>query len=126
MTGASIATIRYSAEVKNVFTQSLSVALSGISALTVIALLVSTIIHAFVLNDLFPNDISIAISDRRPKGRKRRTHTKIASSYVKDTTAAHLTNASSDIKEIGAAHIANTSSDIKEIGAFVSIDIRGR
>ncbi|XP_010915756.1 S-type anion channel SLAH2 isoform X1 [Elaeis guineensis] len=126
MTGASIATIRYSAEVKNVFTQSLSVALSGISALTVIALLVSTIIHAFVLNDLFPNDISIAISDRRPKGRKRRTHTKIASSDVKDTTAAHLTNASSDIKEIGAAHIANTSSDIKEIGAFVSIDIRGR
>lgn len=121
-----MATIKYSAEVKNVFTQSLSVVLSGLSALTVIAVLVLTILHAFVLHDLFPNDISIAISDRRPKGRKRSTHMKIPTSDVKDTRAAHIRNASLDIEEIGAAHIATASSDVKEIGDFVSIDIRGR
>lgn len=71
MTGAAIATIRYSNEVKNPVTQSMSVILSVISTLTVTALLVSTIIHAFVLRDLFPNDIAIAISRRRIKSRKR-------------------------------------------------------
>ncbi|RZS18953.1 hypothetical protein BHM03_00051286 [Ensete ventricosum] len=62
MTGFSIATIRYSMEVTNAFTQALSVGFSAISTFTVTALLVSTIVHAFVLRDLFPNDISIAIT----------------------------------------------------------------
>uniref|UniRef100_A0A1D1XP55 S-type anion channel SLAH3 n=1 Tax=Anthurium amnicola TaxID=1678845 RepID=A0A1D1XP55_9ARAE len=74
MTGAAIATIRYSMEVKNPFTQILSVALSAISTFTVTALLGSTIIHAFVLRDLFPNDISIAITERRAKLSKKRIH----------------------------------------------------
>ncbi|CAK7324825.1 unnamed protein product [Dovyalis caffra] len=67
MTGAAIATIRYSNEVTNVVTQVLAVTLSSVSTLTVTGLLVSTILHAFVLRDLFPNDIAIAISDRKPR-----------------------------------------------------------
>ena len=67
MTGAAIATIRYSTEVTNTFTQVLSVLLSVTAIIIVASLLVTTIIHAFVLRDLFPNDIAIAISDRKPK-----------------------------------------------------------
>ncbi|XP_061351910.1 S-type anion channel SLAH2-like isoform X2 [Gastrolobium bilobum] len=67
MTGAAIATIRYSNEVTNIFTRILCVILGLISTLTVITLLVSTILHAFVLRDLFPNDLAIAISDRKRK-----------------------------------------------------------
>ncbi|KAJ3701059.1 hypothetical protein LUZ61_004764 [Rhynchospora tenuis] len=63
MTGAAIATVRYSIEVSNIFTKSLSVVLTLISTLTVIVLLVTTVIHAWVLHDLFPNDISIAITN---------------------------------------------------------------
>jgi hypothetical protein len=69
MTGAAIATIRYSNQVPNIVTKSLCVALALISTFTVMALLLSTILHAFVFRDLFPNDIAIAISDR-----KRKTH----------------------------------------------------
>ncbi|CAA6671590.1 unnamed protein product [Spirodela intermedia] len=74
MTGAAIAAIKYSAKVKSPFTQVLSVALSAMSTFTVSALLVSTVVHAFVLRDLFPNDISIAITEKRPKLSKRRIH----------------------------------------------------
>ncbi|KAK9914364.1 hypothetical protein M0R45_038147 [Rubus argutus] len=66
MTGAATATIRYSNEVTNVATQALAVALSLIATLTVMALFIVTLLHAFVLQDLFPNDIPIAISDRNP------------------------------------------------------------
>ncbi|CAL9135045.1 unnamed protein product [Musa textilis] len=69
-TGFSIATIRYSKEVTNAFTQALSVGFSAISTFTVTALLVSTIVHAFVLRDLFPNDISIAITRKGPTSSK--------------------------------------------------------
>ncbi|GAB2249802.1 hypothetical protein Droror1_Dr00013161 [Drosera rotundifolia] len=70
MTGAAIATIRYANEVDNVVTKTLAIALSAISSLTVSFLLVTTIIHAFVLQDLFPNDIAIAISNSPPQPRK--------------------------------------------------------
>ncbi|GAV72716.1 C4dic_mal_tran domain-containing protein [Cephalotus follicularis] len=86
MTGAAIATIRYSNEVTNIVTQSLCVLLSAIATLTVTVLLGSTILHAFVLRDLFPNDIAIAISDRKPK---RHTHRKWF----------HLRNGSADKKD---------------------------
>ena len=87
MTGAAIATIRYSAEVNNWLTEALSVALSAISALTVSALLVSTILHAFVLHDLFPNDISIAIKGKRPKSSKKHSRRTGSSSDDKDIEA---------------------------------------
>lgn len=76
MTGAAIATVRYSAVVTNVVTKSLTVALCLVATLVVTALLVTTIIHAFVLGDLFPNDIAIAISDRKPKTTTRRWYHK--------------------------------------------------
>uniref|UniRef100_A0A1J3IG25 S-type anion channel SLAH3 n=1 Tax=Noccaea caerulescens TaxID=107243 RepID=A0A1J3IG25_NOCCA len=68
MTGAAIATIRYATVVRSTMTQVMCVVLCAIATLVVFALLVTTIIHAFVLRDLFPNDHAIAISNRpRPK-----------------------------------------------------------
>lgn len=87
MTGAAIATIRYSAEVNNWLTEALSVALSAISTLTVTALFLSTIYHAFVLHDLFPNDISIAITGKRTKFGKTLSHQRKGSSTAKDIEA---------------------------------------
>ncbi|XP_043700497.1 S-type anion channel SLAH2-like [Telopea speciosissima] len=101
MTGASIATIRYSNEVTNLVTQSLSVILSGISTLTVTALLISTVIHAFVLRDLFPNDIAIAITDRRPKTGKKRGHKRSESQDTKDIEADFKSR--KDCKDIEAS-----------------------
>lgn len=74
MTGAAIATIKYSNEVTNIVTQTLAVILSVISTFIVTALLVTTILHAFVLRDLFPNDIAIAISERRTKHHHHHHH----------------------------------------------------
>ncbi|XP_051125825.1 S-type anion channel SLAH2-like [Andrographis paniculata] len=67
MTAAAITTIRYASVAPSIVTKCLVVALSTVAILTVGALLVTTIIHAFVLKDLFPNDIAIAIRERRPK-----------------------------------------------------------
>ncbi|KAK9059640.1 hypothetical protein SSX86_020344 [Deinandra increscens subsp. villosa] len=80
MTGAAIATIRYTSEVSNVATKTLTVTLSVIATLTVFALLVSTILHAFVMRDLFPNDIAIAISDRKPTAVPKWLHLRAGSS----------------------------------------------
>ncbi|URD95032.1 C4-dicarboxylate transporter malic acid transport protein [Musa troglodytarum] len=88
MTGASVATIKYSMKVTNVLTQSLSFGLSAISTFTVTALLVTTIIHAFVLRDLFPNDISIAITQKKPKFNKILAHLRSLSSEIKDAEAS--------------------------------------
>ncbi|CAI9775046.1 unnamed protein product [Fraxinus pennsylvanica] len=83
MTGAAIATIRYSNLIMNPVTKSLTVVLCAVSTVTVSALLVTTIIQAFVLGNLFPNDIAIAISERRPKSR-RQYHRRAGSSDTKD------------------------------------------
>ncbi|XP_065045195.1 S-type anion channel SLAH2-like [Musa acuminata AAA Group] len=88
MTGFSIATIKYSMEITNAFTQALSVGFSAISTFTVTALLVSTIIHAFVLRDLFPNDISIAITQKRPKFSKFIAHLRSINSDTKEMEAS--------------------------------------
>lgn len=71
MTGAAIATVRYSNQVTNPVTKTLCVILSLISTLIVIALLVSTILHAFVFKNLFPNDLAIAISYRKRRPQKK-------------------------------------------------------
>ncbi|CAL0300694.1 unnamed protein product [Lupinus luteus] len=88
MTGAAIATINYSNQVTNVMTKALSTMLSLISSLIVTALLFSTIMHAFVLQDLFPNDLAIAISNRKQKPNKkwfhlRHGHAKEIENYLK-------------------------------------------
>ncbi|GAB2255698.1 hypothetical protein Droror1_Dr00009476 [Drosera rotundifolia] len=70
MTGAAIATIRYANEVNNVVTRMLAVVLSGVSSLAVTCILLTTVFHAFVLQDLFPNDVAIAISNSPPEPRR--------------------------------------------------------
>ncbi|KAL8217951.1 hypothetical protein R6Q57_021324 [Mikania cordata] len=80
MTGAAIATIRYTSEVSTIVTKFLSVSLSTIATLTVFGLLITTILHAFVMRDLFPNDIAIAISDRKPKTARKWFHRRSGSS----------------------------------------------
>lgn len=70
MTGAAIATIRYANEVNNVVTRMLAVLLSGVSSLAVTCILLTTVFHAFVLQDLFPNDVAIAISNSPPQPRR--------------------------------------------------------
>ncbi|XP_072973020.1 S-type anion channel SLAH2-like isoform X2 [Typha angustifolia] len=67
MTAAAVATVEYSAQITNTFTRSLSIGFSAISTFAVIAVLMLTIYHAFVLNDLFPNDIAIANTKKRSK-----------------------------------------------------------
>ncbi|KAL6622939.1 hypothetical protein ACP70R_032818 [Stipagrostis hirtigluma subsp. patula] len=67
MAGAAVATIRYAAEVDNAFTRAMCVALSAVATLTACALFATTVVHAFVLRDLFPNDIAIAITERKVK-----------------------------------------------------------
>ncbi|CAN8264994.1 unnamed protein product [Cochlearia groenlandica] len=73
MTGAAIATIKYATVVKGTTTQVMCVILCAISTLVVFALLITTIIHAFVLGDLFPNDLAIAIC-HRPKAKQTIHH----------------------------------------------------
>jgi hypothetical protein len=68
MTSAAIATTLYASEVSTVLTRALAVGLSGIASVTVTGVLVTTMYHAFVRKDLFPNDVSIAITQRpKPK-----------------------------------------------------------
>ncbi|KAK4489592.1 hypothetical protein RD792_005404 [Penstemon davidsonii] len=112
MTGAAVATIRYSTAVPNLLTKTLAVALCTVATLTVSSLLVTTLIHAFVLGDLFPNDIAIAISDRRPKSSRKWYHRKASGtdinidkflkysdSYGKDIEASMMNPPSSYNKE---------------------------
>ncbi|XP_048567381.1 S-type anion channel SLAH2-like [Triticum urartu] len=67
MTSVALATVLYASEVNNMLTQMLAVGLSGIAVVTVIGVLATTVYHAFVRGDLFPNDVSIAITQKRPK-----------------------------------------------------------
>ncbi|KAF8412216.1 hypothetical protein HHK36_000176 [Tetracentron sinense] len=55
MTGAAIAAIKYSNEVTNILTRSLAVILSAICTITVATLVICTIYHGVVLQDLCPN-----------------------------------------------------------------------
>ncbi|KAE8719717.1 S-type anion channel SLAH3 [Hibiscus syriacus] len=103
MTGAAIATIRYSSAVTNIVTQTLSVMLSIAATLTVTALLVTTILHAFVLRDLFPNDIAIAISDRKPKPIKKWFNRRHGSLDNNKDIETFLKFVSVDSKDIEAA-----------------------
>ncbi|GMH08936.1 hypothetical protein Nepgr_010776 [Nepenthes gracilis] len=83
MTTAAMATVKYSDEVTNLVTRSLVVGLSAVSTLTVTALLLTTIIHAFLLHDLFPNDITIAICDSPSKSSWKWFHLRRGSPVTK-------------------------------------------
>lgn len=111
MTSAAIATIRYSNEVTNVVTQVLAVIFSAVSTLTVSALLISTIVHAFVLQDLFPNDIAIAISNKKPRQHHQRKwfHLRRRSSVEKEIER-YFKFTNSDGKDIESSLDPTTSS----------------
>ncbi|KAL8519243.1 hypothetical protein ACS0TY_010256 [Phlomoides rotata] len=101
MTGAAIATIRYSSVVDNTFTKTFTVILCIVSTLTVTALLVTTLIHGLLLRDLFPNDIAISISDRMPKTSQKWFHRRSGSSEA--NIEQYLKYSSSDGKDIEAS-----------------------
>ncbi|PIN18282.1 hypothetical protein CDL12_09052 [Handroanthus impetiginosus] len=71
MTTASIATIKYAEEVPSVISKGLALTLSFMSSTMVSILLVSTLLHAFVWQTLFPNDLAIAITKRRQGKEKK-------------------------------------------------------
>ncbi|KAG8381217.1 hypothetical protein BUALT_Bualt06G0099200 [Buddleja alternifolia] len=114
MTGAAIATIKYSNVVTNVVTKSLTFGLCLVATLIVSALLVTTIIHAFVLRDLFPNDIGIAISERRPPKSTTRRWYHRRSSSSDSNIEQYLKYSKSDEKDIEAS-ITPTNSDAKQL-----------
>ncbi|TKW25634.1 hypothetical protein SEVIR_3G131400v4 [Setaria viridis] len=97
MTSAAIATTLYASAVTTVLTRALAVGLSGIASVTVTGVLVATMYHAFVRRDLFPNDVSIAIT-QRPKAK----FSKIL---------AHLRSSGTDVKELVFAVSRHGGSD---------------
>ncbi|VAH23469.1 unnamed protein product [Triticum turgidum subsp. durum] len=84
MTSVALATVLYASEVDNMLTRALAVGLSGIAVVTVTGVLATTMYHAFVRKDLFPNDVSIAITRRRPKFSKILAHLRSSGSDVKE------------------------------------------
>ncbi|KAL0400657.1 UNVERIFIED_CONTAM: S-type anion channel SLAH3 [Sesamum latifolium] len=113
MTGAAIATIRYSDVATSTVSKTLTVVLCIVATLIVSGLLVTTIIHAFVLRDLFPNDIAIAIS-KGPKTTRRWYHRRSGSSDTK--VEEYLKYSNSDSKDIEGS---TNSSDKQEMsGSF--------
>ncbi|XP_062181335.1 S-type anion channel SLAH2-like [Phragmites australis] len=89
MTSAAIVTALYASEVTNVLTRALAVGLAGIASVTVTGVLVTTMYHAFVRRDLFPNDVSIAITQRpKPKFSKILAHLRSSGTDVKELVFA--------------------------------------
>uniref|UniRef100_J3MA65 S-type anion channel SLAH2 n=1 Tax=Oryza brachyantha TaxID=4533 RepID=J3MA65_ORYBR len=108
MTSAAIATVLYASEVTTVATRSLAVGLSGIATVTVTGVLATTVYHAFVRKDLFPNDVSIAITRRKPKFSK---------------ILAHLRSSGADVKELVFSFSSkNGASDSDDSASAVSKD----
>ncbi|KAL8525060.1 hypothetical protein ACS0TY_014606 [Phlomoides rotata] len=70
MTTASIATIKYAEEVPCVISKGLALSLSFMSSTMVSILFVSTLLHAFVWQTLFPNDLAIAITKKSRHAKK--------------------------------------------------------
>jgi len=110
MTSAAIASIRYASEVKNAFTQCMCIGLTAAATLTVTALFLTTLLHAVVHRDLFPNDISIAITERRRKPifAEEMRPSKRRGGGTKQQQAA-LDTAASDAADLEAARAAATS-----------------
>ncbi|KAF0926746.1 hypothetical protein E2562_027171 [Oryza meyeriana var. granulata] len=111
MTSAAIATVLYASEVTNVATRSLAVGLSGIATVTVTGVLVTTMYHAFVRRDLFPNDVSIAITRRKPKFSKILAHLRSSGADVKELVfSVSSKNGASDSDDSASAVSKSSSS----------------
>jgi fumarate reductase subunit C len=65
MTTFSVATIKYAEQVPTVLSKGFVLTLSFMSTTMVTVLFISTLLHAFVWHTLFPNDLAIAITNRR-------------------------------------------------------------
>ncbi|PWZ15990.1 S-type anion channel SLAH2 [Zea mays] len=89
MTSVAIAAAVYASAVTNVLTRALAVGLSGVATVTVVGVLMTTVYRAFVRKDLFPNDVSIAIT-QRPKAKfgKILAHIRASGDGVKDLVLA--------------------------------------
>nr|SCA59532.1 S-type anion channel [Dionaea muscipula] len=122
MTGAAIATIGYSNEVNNVVTRMLAVTLSGISSLTVTFLLITTVVHAFVLQDLFPNDIAIAISNSPPQPQRwfhvRNNSTELVKQFENSLSLRFL---NFDTKDKEAGSVKSDGRDVESSIDFPSV-----
>ncbi|KAF8716448.1 hypothetical protein HU200_026328 [Digitaria exilis] len=101
MTSAAIATAVFATEVDNVLTRAMAVGLAGVATVTVMGVLAATMYHAFVLRDLFPNDVSIAIR-RRPKAK-----------FGKILARIRRTS-SVDIRELVSRHAGSETSSVSE------------
>ncbi|CAN6327111.1 unnamed protein product [Urochloa humidicola] len=112
MTSAAIATTLYASAVTTVVTRALAVGLAGIASVTVAGVLVATMYHAFVRRDLFPNDVSIAIT-QRPKAK----FSKILS---------HLRSSGTDVKELVFSVSRHGGSDTNSESPSPMVRGRGR
>lgn len=74
MTTASLATIKYAENVPCFISKGLVLTLSFLSSAMVSVLFVSTLLHAFIWQSLFPNDLAIAITKKKimPPGKEKR------------------------------------------------------
>ncbi|XP_020186755.1 S-type anion channel SLAH2-like [Aegilops tauschii subsp. strangulata] len=95
MTSVALATVLYASEVNNMLTLTLAVGLSGIAVLTVIGVLATTVYHAFVCGDLFPNDVSIAIKQKRPKFSNILAHLRLPTPASSSSSSANSRTTSS-------------------------------
>lgn len=104
MTTASLATLKYAEHEPSVISKTLALALSFMSSTMVSVLFISTLLHAFVWKTLLPNDLAIAITDKRQGREKRvfkkacdiRRWTKSPLSIVSSITKHNSENKSSD------------------------------
>uniref|UniRef100_A0A0E0L697 S-type anion channel SLAH2 n=1 Tax=Oryza punctata TaxID=4537 RepID=A0A0E0L697_ORYPU len=108
MTSAAIATALYASEVTNVATRSLAVGLSVIATVTVTGVLATTIYHAFVRRDLFPNDVSIAITQRKPNFSKMLEHLRTSGTDIKELVFSIPAKNSSDLDDsVSVSHASS-------------------
>ncbi|CAD6332692.1 unnamed protein product [Miscanthus lutarioriparius] len=115
MTSVAIATAVYASAVTNVLTRALAVGLSGLASVTVAGVLVTTVYIAFVRKDLFPNDVSIAVT-QRPKAKFGKI-------------LAHIRASGDGVKDLGFAvsrHGGSSGSDTNSASESPSPIARGR
>ncbi|XP_047043937.1 S-type anion channel SLAH2-like [Lolium rigidum] len=130
MTSVALATVLYASEVDNMVTRTLAVGLSVLAAVTVTGVLATTVYHAFVIGDLFPNDVSIAITRRKPKFSKILAHLRSSRTDVKELVlsipnfnSSSKTGAYSD--DSGSISRTSSSSDESQ-GRRISRPLDGR
>jgi tellurite resistance protein TehA-like permease len=115
VTSAAIATTVYASAVTNALTQALAVGLSAVASVTVAGVLATTVYHAFVRWDLFPNDVSIAIR-RRPRAKFGKI-------------LARLRTSSADLKELVISRHGGSASETSSVVSeppTPMVDGRGR